>query len=81
MVSDTGGLYMAAEHLLDLYFAVRILLVFEPTQSKKRIIGIWFVYIDQRGHLCGNAGKQGVIWCSVFDRDKYAFVNTIGAYT
>ena len=71
---------MAAEYLLDIYFVVGILLVFEQIQFKKRFAGIWFFRIDQCGHLCGDAGKQSIIWCLIFDRIKHAFVNTFGAY-
>ena len=67
---------MAAEHLLDIYFVVRILLVIWVSPSEERSARIWIGNINYSCYSAGNAREQSGIWCAYPDRKLYASVDS-----
>ncbi len=67
---------MAAEHLLDIYSVVRILLVIGASPSEERPACIWIRSADYSCYPAGNARKQSSIRCAYSDRKLYASVDS-----
>ena len=62
MVSQHGSLYMATKHLLDIYYIVRLLLVYGETTIKAWSDGVWRRTDCNSGDACCHASEQSGVW-------------------
>ena len=64
---------MATEHLLDIYYIVRLLLVYGETTIKTWTYGIWWRNFSNSSYSSSNATESGGVWRV----DLYRFVHVI----
>ena len=78
LVSQHRSLYMATKYMLDIYYIVRLLLVYGETTVEKRAHGIWRRIACDGSDDRSDATEQGCFWCVDLYRFLYVVTYSIG---